>query len=49
MKSFLSTLEPIREGVKLSPAQMKKPNANTGEARIDILAVFLKLLKLKML
>jgi hypothetical protein len=38
MKSFLSTLEPIREGVKLSPAQMKKPNANTGEARIDILA-----------
>ena len=38
MKSFLSTLEKIREGVRLSPAQMKKPNGNTGEQRIDILA-----------
>lgn len=37
MKSFLS-LEPIREAVRLAPGQLKKPNANTGEARIDILA-----------
>lgn len=38
MKSFLSTFETIREAVRLAPGQLKKPNANTGEDRIDILA-----------
>ena len=37
MKSFLIHQE-IKEAVKLAPGQLKKPNANTGEARTDILA-----------
>jgi len=37
MKSFLS-FEPLNEASKLQPSQLKKPNAATGEARIDILA-----------
>ena len=36
MKNF-KQFGSIQEAVKLTPAELQKPNANTGEDRIDIL------------